>query len=896
MSNYDALYIWDDAEAGGRNRYVLFRHAFTLEVAPATGSLHLFADTRYRLLLNGVTLGHGPARFAVDGPEYDTYDLAPYLHAGDNVIAVLVNSYGVETFHSERSIGGLIAWGTVTDAAGQCVPLASDAPWRVLESPGHHPDTTTLSFALNPGEYLDARAMPTGWELPEFDDSAWAYAVPVAEQQHWGALAPRSIPPLNESAVPAPKCLGVWSALPVADEDVYSFFAIDTGWSRAQSAQMGAFTYLYSPVDQEITFGGWWGKYLVNGVEIPPKPRPDIPLRQDFTVDLRQGWNSLLILEGQPNDCWELYLRFPKAAGILLSTERQADSPHTFLLGGPWRGELARQAAALALTEADALPGPLLPWHPWPRSGTAHSAYLERSWAKMSPLAHDATGAEPGARVMVYDFGGEELGRPLLDFTASAGTRIDLAYLERVHADGSAVRDDMTLVNMAERYVAREGRQRWQTFHPRGLRYLEITVHDHPEAFALHHLGLTRAEYPASHRGAFSCSDPQLTAIWQAGVDTLQACMEDSYLDCPRRERGVYTGDIYVQFFTTMAAFGDTALVRRNLRQMFQRNHRAGLERGGHDYQSLVIMLLCQYYARTGDLPFVREMQAGLNTMLAAFARSGQTASGLLDWETISPYIDLSAMERKGVSCALNAFYQQAFADGARLLRVLGDNAGAEQAQGQADVLAARIRATFWDERRGVFLDRPVQDAEASTPSVCGNTLPLLFDIADARQAARVAPYLAHAVLHNFIVPEPAAPEDVRVNAYFAFYTLEVLYSHGYIEEAEVFMRACWGRMAEPGAWTLWEYFYDNASRCHAWASAPTYYLTTQVLGVTFPEPGNPNRVLLAPHPGSLHWAKGVYPHPAGDITVAWTYDGEHLEVQWTAPEGVEVGRVKSEE
>lgn len=884
----EALYIWSDPEAGGRNRYVLFRYTFTLPSAPVAGSLHLFADTRYRLLVNGATLGHGPARFAVACPEYDSYDLSAHLRAGVNVIAVTVNSYALATFHSERSIGGLIAWGTVADADGHTVHIASDESWRVLPSPGHFPATTTLSFALNPAECLDARAMPDGWELAEFDDRDWCNAVPVARQDHWGSLSARSIPPLDEREVTPSHSTGVWTALPVADEDIYSFYRVDAGWSREQQGQVSAFTYLYSPAAQEITFGGWWGRYLVNGVEIPPT-KGDIPLRQDFMVMLHAGWNSLYIQESQPNDFWDLYLRFPKSAGIKLSAEKQIDSPHTFLLGGPWRGELAKQAKELLLTDAEQLPSTFQPWTPWPRAQTANSAYLERSWAKMIPLEKGAKFADNGTLVMVYDFSGEVLGRPVLEFTAAAGTRIDLAYQERINEDGSLLRDDNTLINMAERYIAREGRQRWQTFHPRGMRYLEITVHDSPGDFQLHHLGLTRALYPAQHRGSFSCSDQMLTRIWQAGVDTLQACMEDSYLDCPRRERGLYTGDVYVQFFSDMVAFGDTALVRRNMRAMFFRYRDRGAGTAGHDYQSIVVMLLWQYYAATGDIAFLREMQPALINMLEAFEKSRHTASGLLDWETLSPYIDLCAMERHGISCALNAFYHQAFADGARLNTALGDSARAQHLQTIADELATNIRSTFWDDMRGVFLDRPLTDADPSTPSVPGNTLPLLFDIAAAEQAPRAAAYLAHAVLHNFLVAAPSAPEDIRVNAYFSFYTLGALYRNGFVTEAEEFMRTCWGNMLEHGAWTLWEYFYDNASRCHAWASAPTYYLTSQVLGITFPEPGNPNRVRIAPHPGTLRWARGVYPHPAGDITVSWQWDNDHLDIEWTAPDGVVV-------
>ncbi len=126
-----AKFIWNDPHGQGRNRYVLFRKSFNLVDQPAEALLHLFADTRYRLIVNGRTVAHGPARFFVVKPEYDTHDLLPFLRKGRNVIAIIVNSYGCVSFHSEVSIGGLIAWGAFADASGNTIQLATDESWRL---------------------------------------------------------------------------------------------------------------------------------------------------------------------------------------------------------------------------------------------------------------------------------------------------------------------------------------------------------------------------------------------------------------------------------------------------------------------------------------------------------------------------------------------------------------------------------------------------------------------------------------------------------------------------------------------------------------------------------------------------------------------------------------------
>ena len=61
------------------------------------------------------------------------------------------------------------------------------------------------------------------------------------------------------------------------------------------------------------------------------------------------------------------------------------------------------------------------------------------------------------------------------------------------------------------------------------------------------------------------------------------------------------------------------------------------------------------------------------------------------------------------------------------------------------------------------------------------------------------------------------------------------------------------------------------------------------MLGVTFPEVANLNVVRIAPQPGSLSWAAGAYPHPAGLIQVQWQIKDGKLLLEYDAPEGVAV-------
>src|SRR5262245_9888043 len=104
-----ANWIWNGDDPLARNVVMQFRRAFTLGAAPAAARLHLSADTRYILYVNGERLGFGPARNYHTHYEYDSYDLTPHLRAGENVLAIAVVHWGEGTFHQMAGCGGLLA-------------------------------------------------------------------------------------------------------------------------------------------------------------------------------------------------------------------------------------------------------------------------------------------------------------------------------------------------------------------------------------------------------------------------------------------------------------------------------------------------------------------------------------------------------------------------------------------------------------------------------------------------------------------------------------------------------------------------------------------------------------------------------------------------------------------
>ncbi len=186
----------------------LFRRSITLDAVPERVPARLTADSRYVLLVNGVEVGRGPIRSQPRRLHYDAYDLAPYLSAGENVVAVLVTYYGRANSFWQPAVGNGPA-GTdallVFEARLADGLLVSDGTWRTTRS------TAWSSFEASgidgvPVEGLDARALPKAWPTKGFDDADWASAtlVPVS---HIGGFA-ISQPPTDPYGALLPRAIG----------------------------------------------------------------------------------------------------------------------------------------------------------------------------------------------------------------------------------------------------------------------------------------------------------------------------------------------------------------------------------------------------------------------------------------------------------------------------------------------------------------------------------------------------------------------------------------------------------------------------------------------------------------------------------------------------------------
>jgi alpha-L-rhamnosidase len=180
--------IWSPSAPVGTQAYVALRKEFQLAAVPAGPALlHLFADSRYLLWVNGNQILRGPSRFHPKGPEYDSLDIRPYLQSGTNSLVVMVHHYaGATSGRIMRHAPGLTA---LLEADGKEI-LRSDASWKSSNATEYRPSPDAWSSIP---DVIDARLSPGAWTTSGFDDSAWTAASPV-DGSSWGALQARHTP------------------------------------------------------------------------------------------------------------------------------------------------------------------------------------------------------------------------------------------------------------------------------------------------------------------------------------------------------------------------------------------------------------------------------------------------------------------------------------------------------------------------------------------------------------------------------------------------------------------------------------------------------------------------------------------------------------------------------
>ena len=186
-----------------------FRKTVALDNIPVKFIVHVSADNRYRLFVNGKAVCNGPARGDLYNWYFETVDIAPFLHKGNNIIAALVWNMGV--YAPVAQITNQTAFVLQGDGETEKIINTGDT-WKVYTNVAYTPCSTDNGARLHtymvtgPGDQVDAAKYPWGWEQAAYNDGGWQMAKRIANPVPSGygsdnlwTLQPRNIPLMRES-------------------------------------------------------------------------------------------------------------------------------------------------------------------------------------------------------------------------------------------------------------------------------------------------------------------------------------------------------------------------------------------------------------------------------------------------------------------------------------------------------------------------------------------------------------------------------------------------------------------------------------------------------------------------------------------------------------------------
>ena len=162
----DAFWLHNNAALPSyeHDRRIHFRREFEISSLPEKALVHVTADARYTLYVNGKWVGHGPARGVQAMWPYDEIDIAPYLVVGKNVVAALLYHYGSSNYtYIFEGIHGFLLSGTVDG-----VNIGTDEQWLVREAPGYIRDVGRCASQYAYLEWFDCREGESDWMMPEY--------------------------------------------------------------------------------------------------------------------------------------------------------------------------------------------------------------------------------------------------------------------------------------------------------------------------------------------------------------------------------------------------------------------------------------------------------------------------------------------------------------------------------------------------------------------------------------------------------------------------------------------------------------------------------------------------------------------------------------------------------
>jgi hypothetical protein len=148
-----ARWIWTEAVVP--NSMIACRGTLALPAAPRRATLHIFADTKYKVYINGRFVGAGPAPFRKPVIQVDACDAAPFLQAGPNTVLIVAHFIGCNVKYNTAEQPGVIAALDAHLPGGRRTQTVTGDTWQVVDLLCWNRQTPRRNWAIEHIEDVD---------------------------------------------------------------------------------------------------------------------------------------------------------------------------------------------------------------------------------------------------------------------------------------------------------------------------------------------------------------------------------------------------------------------------------------------------------------------------------------------------------------------------------------------------------------------------------------------------------------------------------------------------------------------------------------------------------------------------------------------------------------------
>ena len=212
-----------------------------------------------------------------------------------------------------------------------------------------------------------------------------------------------------------------------------------------------------------------------------------------------------------------------------------------------------------------------------------------------------------------FDFGKEITGSIEAFFKGEKGDVVEIRFGEELLSDGRVRFELRANCYYSDKITLSGDDDLLEYFDYKGFRYAEIIG----KGFDPKKVYAVVRHYPLCEEASyFNSSSDSLNKIWEICKEGVKIGTQDTYYDCPTREKGGFLGDALITGLSHLILTGDTRIYKKFIMDIANASRYCPVVMAHlpsydinilAEYSSLVPLFLEEYYNSTGDIEFLRE-------------------------------------------------------------------------------------------------------------------------------------------------------------------------------------------------------------------------------------------------------------------------------------------------